>query len=249
MKFHITKISAIIIFLFIFLTPREAVSQAGDQGLRFGLKLPYTYDIGYYHRFSTRIGMHLSTQFVTVPISNTVTGMMNLYGADPKVTAILEEPLTFGYGFDHGWEYYFGTDNRRYYGGLSVQWMTLLKQELNDEVIDNALADDPIIGCETLDKCPINTGHQFPDSKALTLKSNYVNVSLTFGVTFKVPHNKKSEFRLEGQLAKTIASRHALYSEYRYISPISERVNEDLQDTMIKYGWFPSLNIFYIYKL
>ncbi len=249
MKFHIIKISAIIFFLFILLIPREAVSQAGDQGLRFGLKLPYTYDIGYYHRFSVRIGMHVSTQFVTVPFSNSVTGLMNLYGANPNITAILDESFTFGYGIDHGWQYYFGKDNRRYYGGLSVQWMSLLKQEIDDKVIDDAYADDPDNSIMPLDEYPTNPAHQFSDSKALTLNTNYVNIALTFGITYKVPNNKKSEFRLEGQLSKTIASRHYLYSEYRYISPISNRTNEDLQDIMMKYGWFPSINLFYIYKL
>lgn len=249
MKFHIIKISVVFLFLIISLLPREALSQAGDQGLRVGLKLPYTYDIGYYQRFSPRIGMYVSTQFVTVPMSNSVTGLMNLYGSDPKITAILDEGFAFGYGFDHGWQYYFGTDNRRYYGGLSVQWMSLLKQEIKDEVVDNAYANDPDNAIKSLDEYPVNTAQQFQDSKALTMNTSYLNIALTFGITFKIPNNKNSEFRLESQLAKNIASRHYLYSDYRYISPLTERVNSDLQDIMMKYGWFPSINFFYIYKL
>ena len=239
----------IIIFIILVSPPTELRAQAGDKGIRMGLKLPYTYDIGYYHRFSTRIGMYVSSQIVTMPFSSSVTGLMNLYGADPKLTAILDESFGFGIGLDHGWQYHFGTDNRRYYVGLSIQWMSLLKEDINDAVIDDAFADDPIEGCETLDKCPINPMQKFNDSDVLTINTNYVNMALSFGITFPLPNNKNSEFRLEGQLAKTIASRHYLYSDFRYISPISERTNESLQDIMRKYGWFPSINLYYIYKL
>ena len=57
---------------------------------------------------------------------------MEMWGADPKLTAILEEPFSIGAGMDIGAHYYFGTDNRRYYVGLSVQWMNLLKRDIDD---------------------------------------------------------------------------------------------------------------------
>lgn len=237
----------IISFILIIGTIPTLQAQKGDQAIRVGLKLPFTYDIGYYHRFSNRIGMHASAQIVTIPFSGVSIGMMNLFGADPNITAILEEPFSIGAGIDHGWHYYFGTDNRRYYGGISAQWMSLLKRDIEDKTIDKAFAGEDN-GCPTLDKCPVNPVQQIAGSKPLTLNTNYVNIGLTFGVIFQLA-NKNAELRLEGELSKTIISRHHLQSDYRFITPIAERTNEALKESMNKYGWFPSLNIYYIYKL
>ncbi|MCK5775086.1 MAG: hypothetical protein KAH25_02860, partial [Bacteroidales bacterium] len=215
--------------------------------IRSGIKLPYTYDVGYYHRFTTRIGMYVGVQMVTFPFSGTQTGIMNLLGADPNMTAILRESMGFGIGLDHGWQYHFGSDRRRYYVGFSVQWMTLPKQDINDKVIDDSFIENPIDGCPTLEDCPINPMHHLYDSEKLTINTNYVNVMATFGYTIFLQH--KNEIRLEGSLAKTIASRHYLHSDYRYISPFTDAVNDGLQDIMLKYGWFPSINVYYIHKL
>ncbi len=243
------KIHFLLFISFILLlgSSKSLQAQEGDQAIRIGLKLPLTYDIGYYKRFSNRIGMHASVQIVTIPFSGVSIGYMNLFGADPNITAILAEPYSIGAGIDHGWHYYFGTDNRRYYGGISAQWMNLLKRDIIDETIDNAFAGEDN-GCATLDKCPVNPIQQVAGSKPLTLNTNYVNIGLTFGVIFQLA-NKDAELRLEGELNKTIFSRHHLQSDYRFITPIADRTNEALQDAMMKYGWFPTLNIYYIYKL
>ena len=237
----------LVLLLLVVLSSGKLSAQAGDQAVRIGLKLPYTYDIGYYHRFSTRIGMHISTQIVTFPFSSSVTGVMNLYGADENMTNILKESMGFGIGLDHGWQYYFGTDRRRYYVGAKVMWMTLLKQEIDDEIVNTAIDGKMIDGCNSMDECPTNPAHRFGDSQKLTINTNYVNVAVTAGMTFFL--HGGNEIKVEGEIAKTIASRHYLYSEYRYISPITDYVNTGLQDIMMKYGWFPSINIYYIYKL
>ncbi len=61
--------------------------------------------------------------------------------------------------------------------------------------------------------------------------------------------NKVTELRIEFELSKVIFSHHNLQSDYRYITPVSEQANESLQNTMKKYGWFPTINIYFIYKL
>jgi len=237
----------LLIALLIISSTSKVSAQAGDKAVRIGLKLPYTYDIGYYQRFSTRIGMHISSQIVTFPFSSSLTSIMNMYGADPAFTNILKESMGFGIGIDHGWHYYFGTDNRRYYVGLSARWMSLPKQEFDDKIINTVLENGSVDGCNTLDDCPVNTAHKFGDSQKLTINVNYVNIAITAGMTFVLYGG--NEIRLEGEIAKTIASRHYLYSEYRYISPVTEYVNTNLQDIMKKYGWFPAVNVYYIYKL
>ncbi len=233
----------LLIWLFSIL-PRGIQAQDINQGLRVGLKIPYTYDIGLFHRFSTRFAMHISTQFITVPFNNVPVGYMNLWGADPDVTAILDDPFLIGAGIDVGGHYYFGTDNRRYYFSMNLQWMNLLKKDIEDEVINNAFGVD--LSSNLYPEGPLS---KYQSTKPLTLNTNYVNLGIFVGKIIPLYNNSNAELRIEIGINKVIFSRHNLQSDYRYISPVTEMTNTELQNTMKKYGWFPTFNFYYIYKL
>lgn len=230
------------VFLVLF-TNYYAVSQAQEQGVRVGIKLPYTYDLGYFVRFHTRFAIHISTQFVTFPFSKAPTGFMNIWGANPDITAILNEPFSIGAGLDVGAHYYFGSDNRRYYAIISMQWMNLLKRDISDEVINNAFDVNLNSG-----EIPLGPIAKSQSIKPLTLNTNYVNLGLFFGKIVPLL-NPNYEIRIEVGVNKTVFSHHYLQSDYRYISPISKLTNEKLQEAMKKYGWFPTVNIYFIYKI
>ncbi len=218
-------------------------SQPQEQGFRAGIKMPYTYDLGYFVRFHTRFAIHVSTQFVTFPFSKVPTGYMNLLGADKNITAILNEPFSIGAGLDIGAHYYFGSDNRRYYGALSMQWMNLLKRDISDEVINNAFGVDLNSG-----EIPLGPIAKSQSTKPLTLNTNYLNLGFIFGKIVPLL-NPNMELRIEAEISKTIYSHHYLQSDYRYITPIAELTSDKLKETMKKYGWFPTLNVYFIYKI
>jgi hypothetical protein len=223
---------------------KQIQAQDINQGFRFGAKLPYTYDIGYFHRYSTRFAMHISLQFVTVPFNNVAIGYMDIWGADPEITAILSDPFLIGAGVDVGGHYYFGSDNRRYYGAMSVQWMNLLKKDIDDEVINKAFDVD--LSSHLYPEGPISKSQS---TKPLTLNTNYVSLGFIFGKIIPLYNNKDAELRIEIGINKVIFSHHNLQSDYRYITPVSELTNSELQKTMKKYAWFPTINFYYIHKL
>jgi len=237
------KILIFSIFTILLLLPRSGKSQMVEQGIHFGLKIPYTYDIGYYKRFSSRIGMHLDFQFITIPFSNVPLSYMEMWGAEPDLVAILDEPYSIGAGVDLGGHYYFGTDNRRYYIGLSIQWMNLLKRDLEDEVINTAFDVD-------LDgpKFPEGPITKADSEKPLTLNTNYLQMGLFVGKKWQL-RNPRLEVRAELEMSMNIWSNHNLQSDYRYITPVAKQCNEELKAMMRKYAWFPTLNIFLIYKI
>ncbi|MCK5857490.1 MAG: hypothetical protein KAG64_08370 [Bacteroidales bacterium] len=234
----------IIFILFlsvIILSPQLVHAQRSQQGVHFGIKAPYSYNFGYYQRFNTRWAMHADVQVITFPFSQTPTAYMKMWGADPKLVAILEEPFSIGAGVDLGLHYYFGSDNRRYYVGTSAQWMNLLKRDISDEVINEAFDVD-------LD------GHEFPvgpipksdSKKPLTLNTNYVQLGFFAGKKWQL-HNREWQLRLELGFSMNIYSHHNLQSDYRYITPVAIQANEELQKMMHRYAWFPTLNVFFIY--
>jgi hypothetical protein len=228
---------------FLLLAPNISKAQMVEDGVRFGLKIPYTYDIGYYKRFNTRIGIYVDAQFITIPFSNVPLAYMEMWGGDPKLTNILDMPFTIGFGFDVGGHYYFGSDNRRYYVGLSVQWMTLLKRDIEDEVINEAFDVD--LSGPMFPEGPITKDDS---TKPLTINTNYFQLGFLVGKKWQL-RDPRLEVRVEAAISMNIWSNHYLQSDYRYITPVAKEANEALKDLMRKYAWFPTLNVFMIYKL
>lgn len=239
----VLKVIIVAFLALIMVSPKGVKAQSSEQGVHFGIKLPYSYNIGYYKRFNPRIGMHADFQFITFPFSNVPIVYMEMWGADPKLAAILDEPYSIGAGLDIGAHYYFGSDNRRYYVGLSAQWMNLLKRDISDEVINEAFDVD-------LDgpKFPEGPITKADSKKPLTLNTNYVQLGIFAGKKWQL-YNPDWEVRIEIAMSMNLFSHHNLQSDYRYITPVAKQANEELQDMMHKYAWFPSLNIFMIYKL
>jgi hypothetical protein len=168
---------------------------------------------------------------------------MKSYGADPKLTKVLEQPFKFGFGFEAGGHYYFGTDNRRYYVGMSAQWINLLKVDMTEDVINdaynNALKDPKLV------YGPIP---EEQSKKPLTLKSAYLQLGFMAGKRFFYLEPNFEMF-VEVGMSKTMASTHRLASDYRYVSQISELNNESLKKMMKQYGWLPTVNVLFIYKM
>jgi hypothetical protein len=233
----------VLLLNLLFLSPQMVQAQKELQGIHFGIKAPYTYNLGYYQRFTPRWGIHADIQIITLPFSNTPLSMMKMWGADPKLVAILEEPYSIGAGVDIGVHYYFGSDNRRYYVGTSVQWMNLLKRDISDEVINEAF-DVELDGPQF----PVGPITKQDSKKPLTLNTNYVQLGFYTGKKWQL-RSREWQFRLEVGVSMNIYSHHNLQSDYRYITPIAKQANEELQAMMHKYAWLPTINAFFIYKI
>lgn len=233
----IKKTLLIISLLFVL----QSVKANDYTGLRMGIKIPYSYNFGYYMRLADRWGAYGGVQAVTFPFGGAPVGFMKMFGGDDALAEILREPYSIGAGFDVGAHYYFGADNRRYYFGLSLQWMNLLKRDITDDVIENAF------GVE-LDEYPIGPILEELSTKPLTLNTHFLNMGYTFGVRFLIPYIPEWEIAVEFELQKTIASHHFLFSDYRYLTPVEEQASIALKKLMLRNGWFPSLNVIFIYK-
>ncbi len=235
----------VLLFFWLSLTLlifQKAEAQKSNQGIRIGLKLPYSYDFGYSQRVSPRFGYHFGAQFITIPFAKYPINAMNFWGADPEITAILEYPFTLGTGLDIGAQYHFGTDSRRYYFSLSYQWMTLLRKDIEDEVINEAFDID----ITNSGKYPLGPISKSQSTKPLTISSNYSNLGIAFGKIIPLQSHDR-ELKIEIALAKTLFSHFRLQSDYRYLSTVSDMTNDALQKTFWKYGWFPTINVYYLF--
>jgi len=65
----IKKVLLLVLLFLSLLFDKPSYAHKPVRGLHFGIKLPYTYNLGYYKRFNPRIGMHVDLQFVTFPFN------------------------------------------------------------------------------------------------------------------------------------------------------------------------------------
>jgi len=230
--------------LFSFLIISFALSTIAQDytGIKMGIKLPYSYNCSYYMRLSDRLGAYFGGQATTFPFSSTPIGYFKMWGADEKMAEILREPYSIGAGVDLGMHYYFGSDNRRYYVGFALEWMNLLKRDIEDKVINEAFNVD-------LDSYPVGPILENMSVKPLTLNTNYLNLGFVFGKRFLLPYIPDWEMALEFEISKTVYSHHFLFSDYRYITPVEKTTSTEMKKMMLKYGWFPTFNILFLYKI
>jgi hypothetical protein len=238
MQFTLRLILALILFCGALPTQAEDYS-----GIRFGLKVPYSYSGNYYIRLADRWGAYGGVQFNTFPFGGAPVTYLQVFSSNEKdaLAEVLREPFSIGAGFDVGAHYYMGADNRRYYIAASLQWTNLLKRDISDDVVEAAFVVE-------LDDYPLGPILEQDSKKPLTLNTHYLNLGLAGGVRFLLPYNPDWEVAMELEVQKTLASHHFLFSDYRYLTPVAEQASKELKALMRKSGWFPTINVYFLYK-
>ncbi len=214
-------------------------SQGNDvRGIRYGFKIPYSYDLTYYQRFNTKIALYGGLQLTSVPFQNSSIKIMEFWGGDVNIASILDQPYVMGTGIDIGSNFYLGKKNKFYFSA-AFQWMDLFEKDIEDMVINNALGVD-------ISKLPEGPIPKFLSEHPLTINSNYLNLALGLGKSINLKSSRYYVMNIEFQLSKTIASHHFLNSDYRYLTPIQNKASNELKILYLNYGWFPLINIYFI---
>jgi hypothetical protein len=166
MQFTLRLILALILFCGALPTQAEDYS-----GIRFGLKVPYSYSGNYYIRLADRWGAYGGVQFNTFPFGGAPVTYLQVFSSNEKdaLAEVLREPFSIGAGFDVGAHYYMGADNRRYYIAASLQWTNLLKRDISDDVVEAAFVVE-------LDDYPLGPILEQDSKKPLTLNTHYLNL-------------------------------------------------------------------------
>lgn len=236
MKYNIIGLSLALFLLGVF-TPQKAEAQSKTLHLNF--KAPYSYNVGFYSRFHDRLGAFIDVEVITVPAHATIPGAMKLFGARNNLANILKTPLEGGFGFDLGGHYYFGKGHRLLYVSVGANYINLTETSVSDEDANKAFVIDL-----SSNSIPTGAVPEILSKEPLTLYSHFLQVTAAVGRTIPL-QSKSKELQLEIGIMKTVASHHRLYSDYRYLSAISEDVNTEMQDMMMKYGFFPFVRIVY----
>lgn len=215
---------------------------AQDVNLKFGLKFPTAVNLGAEIEFENLPeSFYYAEIFITsYPFTNVNMKMMRLYGADINMSNVLIKPLHFGFGVELGSNFNLRKSRLNDYLIVNANFLSLSKTLINDDLINQAFDVD-------LDShsYPLGLREKQYSTEPLSLKSTMFNIGLGYAVQKDITHSKLS-IRFAFEVKKTFYSKHRLYSDYRFLTPIEKLTDSELNKMLIKYGFFPSLNVYFI---
>ncbi|HAN18369.1 MAG: hypothetical protein A2X13_06865 [Bacteroidetes bacterium GWC2_33_15] len=217
-----------IVVVFIFITHGYNVLSQNRE-IFVGLDIPIYYSFGYEHEISEHISLNGKLGVLTNPFDVIILDLLKEFDADELLVNTIGDAFSVGINLQPTLKWYI----RKTYIGLSYSFLML-----------NA-KDCPIDAIENYYEISI------PDrySSSLTLQSNLHNAGFILGRKFNIKGSRYA-VNLEFSLMKTFASNSYLKKEREQsLESLSNAIDNKLNQYFVNYGYFPSINVFFVYKL
>jgi hypothetical protein len=212
-------------------------SSIGQHSIKAGTQIPIQYALQYDYQFHPKWSGNVQVGVLTKPYDQAILSILKSLGVDQEIVNVLTSAFNFGIITQAGVSYHF----KKNYVGITGAWMHL------------QAADAPVSAVEaafgvSVTTYPIRPRQSLKSPVQLTLSSDLFNAGVLYGrrFTFK---NPRIELHTEFGFAKTVASKSYIESEQRSVESLSTLVDNELQTDYPNYGYLPSINIFFVYKL
>jgi hypothetical protein len=225
---------AITIFCLVIVTSSHSFAQ---HSFKVGTQIPIQYALQYDYQFHKHWSADVQGGILTTPYDKVILSVMKSLGVNQDIVNVITSVFNFGVLSQAGVNYHFNKN----YVGLTGSWMHL------------QAADAPISAVEAafgvnVSSYPLRPRQSIKTPVQLTLTSDLFNAGILYGrrFTFK---NPKIELHTEFSFAKTLYSTSAIDSEQKSVEQLSTIANDELKSIYIDYGYLPSINVFFVYKL
>lgn len=217
-----------IVVILIFIAHRyNALAQ--NKEIFIGLDLPLYYSLGYEQKISDHISLNGKLGVLTNPFDVIILDLLKEFDADELLVNTIGDAFSVGINLQPTLKWYI----RKTYIGLSYSFLMLNAKD-----------------------CPMNAIENYyeisiPDrySSSLTLQSNLHNAGFILGRKFNIK-DSRYVLNLEFSLMKTFASNSYLKKEREQsLESLSNAIDNKLNQYFVNYGYFPSINVFFVYKL
>jgi hypothetical protein len=217
-------------FILAFLVFTQSLLWAQKTNLQIGSQIPLNYSLGVEHEFGPKFSAAIHFGILTQPYDKAIMGILKSFGTDESLVNTIGDAFNIGYIVQTSLKFNF----HKSYIGLVPSYYYLRANDAPADAIESYYGI-------TL---PFGIGSK----KTYTIKSNLYNIGLLYGhrFTLKNPH---MEIRLELEVVKTAASSSSLWNDSEKLDKISEKVDNKLNGYYMTYGYLPSLNIYWVYKL
>jgi hypothetical protein len=205
--------------------------------LKIGTQIPLQHSIIYDHRVTPGFSINGGLGLITSPYTGMIfSGLENRGIITAKDEEILDRSFQFGISYQLGANFHFDKNYVRLAGQLTringdLAFTDLANLALNTNVPPFASFLNPI-----------------------DIKSTIPMVGMLYGRRFTFP-GSRSEIHAEVSVMKTLGH-NTQYKTGLFIDNIQivndivyNQIDNDLDRYFSKYGWLPSLNVYYVYKL
>ena len=210
-------------------------SEKSHSYFKIGTQVPFMHSVIYDHRITPTFSLNAGIGLITSPYTSVIfSGLENKNLISAKERNVLDRSYRMGIAYQLGANFHFNKNYIRMFGQLArvngdLAITDLANLYLNTNIPDVANFLNPI-----------------------EVKSNIPMVGVLYGRKFSLGPN--SEIHVEGSISKTLGH-NTSYETGTFLDNIDlvndlaySKIDNGLDDYFNKYGWFPSLNVYYVYK-
>ena len=205
------------------------------KSLKIGTQIPFQHSVIYDHGITPDFSINGGVGFITGPYTGMLfSGMENKGVISRNERAVIDRTFQLGVTYQLGANFHFDRNYIRAYGQLMT---------LNGDLSYSDLAN-------------LYLGTNIPDfTRFLTpidIRSTVPMIGVLYGRRFSI--GERSEIHLEGSIGKTLGH-DTRYKTRTFLDDMNlvndvvySGVDRDLDRYFTKYGWVPSLNVYYVYN-
>lgn len=200
--------------------------KAQTSSVQIGTQFPLMYAVGYEYQFKNDISFNFQAGVLTKPYDEIILNVLESYSDNKALMSTIGEAFKYGLIIQPTLKYNFSKN----YIGLYYSYFWLYAEDTPMEAFENYYGVSLPIGIR---------------QDEMKLRSELLNIGLMYGRRFYFK-NPSFQIWLELSLAKTCWSYTELTHEDYNFESLSNSVDEELNEYYMKYGYLPSLNIYFI---
>ena len=216
--------------------------------LKAGTQIPYSYNMILSYQFTPKISGEITWNLFRPPYDNTIRNYMLNFGADEGKLDVISTGFWKGYSVGLGAAYHL---NRKSYVKLGFRLGDMGHVRVDHDNIQKRFgySIDPLL--------PNNSDTAVTDTFDLimTLRSRLYNVNVAYGRNL---FNISNRFFVNAEVGfnKVLGSRHYIgtinrteLQEDKGVQQLYKNMEDDLRDIFWKYGFYPTINLYLVYRL
>jgi hypothetical protein len=221
-------IKSILVALF-FLAYTALSAQHSE--ISVGVHAPLYYTVGYEYNFNSKVSLNAQVGLLTKPFDEVIVKIIKTAGANKQAVNFVGDSYRIGWNFQPTLKFHFGKN----YIAPYYSYLKLYADFDPAEVIQN------LYGYNI-------SGWLGSGGSDYAINSNLHNAGLLYGR--RIPFSPAFELRLEASFAKTLGSDSNLRNSNGNNVPFfSDYANSELKEYYWKYGYLPSINLLFVYKI
>ena len=218
----------------------EAKKTFSKSQLFIGTQIPLQYTAGYGYQISNHFSARAQAGFLTQPYDGLIVNSLEAFGLDKYLGRVIKKAFKTGTLLGVGANYHFGKN----YAGVFGQYIHLQGGGITPADALSVYFKQDFSGFDPMGLPAFE----------LNMQSNLLNTGILFGHGFQL-HNPHFSINTEVGFSKIVASKNTFSSNRSLIDQtalgqnIYKEIDKEMRAAYWKYGFIPSISIYFVYHL